>query len=334
MIQMNLTLAQIRNRAATLLQDENHVRWKTDELDRYVFDAQYEFVRLTGHPVVTSSVTLGPDQSLYDRPSDPPLMELTKARVSNTSIEVPIVTPSLLDEATVFLGEAVGTDWRTQRGPIRAIVLDHASSAQFRVYPVPQLSDNIFHLNLTQGIPVLLASGGATHVLAGAGGVITGILQSAEVLFEGPISPPRNSLRFAAAEEVSLWDSMRGVLDSFANYDVSVTATTDRYAIDFLDRDEPNEIVYDFTQYNSDPSAELSEQTPLISPTFQEALIYGCVERAYLKENELRNIEKSTLFRQRFLEFVADANRREPQNTLTRNTGANKKRIRTAWRWR
>jgi hypothetical protein len=72
---------------------------------------------------------------------------------------------------------------------------------------------------------------------------------------------------------------------------------------------------------------------PIIGARFHEALVFGAVERAYLKENELRNVQKSNMFRERFLQFVAEARREEHENRIRRVGGANRVRMKVSRRW-
>ena len=78
---MSLTLATIRNRAERILQDESNRRWLPGELDDYIYDSQHEFVRLTGFPITTSTISITVGIPSYSRPSG--LMDIQKARVRN-----------------------------------------------------------------------------------------------------------------------------------------------------------------------------------------------------------------------------------------------------------
>jgi len=62
----------------------------------------------------------------------------------------------------------------------------------------------------------------------------------------------------------------------------------------------------------------------LLPDMYVEALVYGCLERAFLKENELRNLEKSQLWRAKFYEVVVDCQRREGQNDLSHTEGVDR----------
>ena len=291
---MSLTQAQILDRVSTLLQDgiytaDTGQRWLPAELRQYLYDAQHEFIRLTEFPIVTSSVTIVEATSTFNRPSTPPLMNLTRVRINNTSVEIPILAPNVLDEHNVVMGQLVDANWRGQTGPIRAIILEHMSAPTFDVYPTPTATDSLFSSTLVSPVPVFDVTGdSSTDILTTTAGIITSITDTAILKFDGVIDPPRDRLRYTTAQGGT---------------------------------------GHDGTTYGD-------TEEPLISPMFHEALVYGVAERAYLKENELRNIEKSSLFRQRVLEQVGYARRTEPQHSLTRNRGVSKKRMKVSWRWR
>lgn len=291
---MSLTQAQILDRVTTLLQDGGYStntskRWTALELRQYLYDAQHEFIRLTEFPIVTSNVTITEAVSSFSRPSTPPLMDLIRVRIDNTSVEIPILAPNVLDENTVVMGQLVDANWQNQTGPIRAIILEHMSAPTFRVYPTPTATDSLFSSTLVSPIPVFDVTGdSSTDILTTTAGIITGIEDTAVLKFDGVIDPPRDRLRYTNAQ-------------GGTGHDGTTNGDT---------------------------------EVPLISPMFHEAMVYGVAERAYLKENELRNIEKSSMFRQRFLEQVGYARRSEPQHSLTRNQGVSRKRMKVHWRWR
>ena len=306
---MRLTLGTIRNRAERILQDESNRRWLPGELDDYIFDSQHEFVRLTGFPITTSTIPITVGIPTYSRPSG--LMDIQKARVRNRAIEIPIVSPTMLDEAaqrgfidrgiswstsvsvspsqisgsTTSVNQAVSgpiggfivqPDWREQQGPIRALVIEHQSNPTLRVFPVPISSDAIFSPDLMTLPTTDVDSIVGTDLVFASDSLVTTAQQDPSIRLEGTLQPLRTSL--------------------------TNTTSTD-------------------------------SDSPQIGSPYHDALIYGCIERAYLKENELRNIQKSSLFRQKFLEFVADARRNEPESPIKRIGGANRQRLKVSRRW-
>ena len=70
--------------------------------------------------------------------------------------------------------------------------------------------------------------------------------------------------------------------------------------------------------------------TPDIPESYHEALIYGALDRAYMKESQLRNVDKSNMFRGRFLGLVGEAQRNEGLNSGSLGGGRNEIRIRVS----
>jgi len=64
-----------------------------------------------------------------------------------------------------------------------------------------------------------------------------------------------------------------------------------------------------------------------IDPVWVDALTYGTLERAYLKEHDLRNVEKSGYFLNKKMQLIADAHRVEPLNPASITGGINLNRM-------
>ena len=58
-----------------------------------------------------------------------------------------------------------------------------------------------------------------------------------------------------------------------------------------------------------------------------DSLTFGALERAYLKEHDLRNVEKSEYFRSKKMGIIADADRVEPLNPASITGGVNFNRL-------
>jgi hypothetical protein len=69
---------------------------------------------------------------------------------------------------------------------------------------------------------------------------------------------------------------------------------------------------------------------PQIPESYHEALVYGSLDRAYLKESQLRNVDKSNMFRGRFLNLVGEAQRNEGLNSGSIGGGRNDLRLRVS----
>ena len=69
------------------------------------------------------------------------------------------------------------------------------------------------------------------------------------------------------------------------------------------------------------------QTTCSIDAVWVDALTYGALERAYLKEHDLRNVEKSEYFRNKKLGMIIDADRVEPINPASITGGVNFNRL-------
>ena len=77
-----------------------------------------------------------------------------------------------------------------------------------------------------------------------------------------------------------------------------------------------------FTIEDSNYNTECS-----IDAVWVDALTFGALERAYLKEHDLRNVEKSEYFRNKKMGMIADADRVEPINPASITGGINFNRL-------
>ena len=341
---MSLMLGDIRTRAKRLLQDTNdsNRRWPDAELNDYIFDAQHEFIRLTGYPLHTTGVSLSGLTAEYSIPST--LMTLRRARVRNRAVEIPIISPAVLDESIVFLNEPVNSDWKSQTGPIRALVVEHQSSSTFRLFPIP--SGTIY-----TEVSATLNSTTTITVAAGQTTISVGMVVSGTGITTGTYVANVNgtTITLSNAATVSGTQTLTFVSTNIFSPQLLQIPTTDINDISGTDLSYDSSNVFLGTAVTL-PSIELQgvrqpprnalqdsadgdNDVPLIGMAYHESLVYGCVERAYLKENELRNVQKSEEFRRRFLEYVADARRTEPENRIRRVGGANRVRMKLSSRW-
>jgi len=356
---MSLSLLDIRNRVTRILQDTSsqNRRWPDVELNDYIFDAQHEFIRLTGFPLKTVSVDLQGLVPEYDVPTAtsnsvtyPALMEIRRARVRNRSVEIPIISSTVLDESTSFLHEPVYADWRSQVGPIRAVVLDHRSASTFRLFPIPS---GTLYTTVTATLdsvtnPTVIVVSDASDLSVGmyVGGNSKIDESTAIASISGTsVTLTKSVLASGSNESVTFVSS-----NVFSSY-LLQTPTTD------VDSISGTDLLFDSSGFFQGtvvvlPSISLQgtiqpprnalqtyanvadgSDVPLIGQQYHEALVYGAVERAYLKENELRNVQKSSAFRERFLQYVAEARRLEHESRTRRIGGANRVRMKVSRRW-
>ena len=347
---MSLNLGQLRTRVERLLQDNNNRRWNDAELNDYIFDAQHEFVRLTGFPLHAQNVNLTGLVAEYDVPTD--LMDIQRARIRNRAVEIPIVSATVLDESTSFLHEPVNSDWRSQTGPIRAVVVDHQSAPKFRVFPIPAG-------DIVKTVTATFANEGSVLTVSDStdlkvGMYVGGNSKIQEQTIISSISGTAVTISKVTTGAASVAESISFVSSTVFSVYLLEVPTTDIDTISGTDLAFStiggNEVFVGTSVVI--PSIELQgtrnpprdalqtlanvaggTDVPIIGSRYHEALVFGAVERAYLKENELRNVQKSGAFRERFLQFVAEARREEHESRVRRVGGANRVRMKVSRRW-
>ena len=72
-----------------------------------------------------------------------------------------------------------------------------------------------------------------------------------------------------------------------------------------------------------DSSLALDTTTPTVNAYWHESLVWGALERAYLKESQQRNAEKSGFYRNKFLDNVAQAGTMEGMTSGALSEGRN-----------
>jgi hypothetical protein len=72
-----------------------------------------------------------------------------------------------------------------------------------------------------------------------------------------------------------------------------------------------------------DNSLSLDTTSPTVNAYWHESLVWGTLERAYLKESQQRNADKSGFYRQKFLENVAQAGTMEGMTSGALSEGRN-----------
>jgi hypothetical protein len=72
-----------------------------------------------------------------------------------------------------------------------------------------------------------------------------------------------------------------------------------------------------------DSSLASDTATPTVNAYWHESLVWGSLERAYLKESQQRNAEKSGFYRQKFLENVTQAGIMEGMTSGALSEGRN-----------
>ena len=305
---MTISLTDVRERVRTLLQDTDYVRWTKHELNNYINDSVEELVRQIKIPQVEKTVTLVDGTATYSLPSG--LMDIQAAEWY-TGQGVPILTDSEMrrmhaegrlpeptsdsyNPAQVIFGTGIytNTDWKVIEGSIpKGVVVDSRSAQSLRIYPVPKdLSSTATNYLTIKGtlLPDSMSDLLPFQYDDGNGGTRT--ITTTPLSWGGDYG---NTVRDDLGRNGTV--ASNGVL----------SMTINEVATEFPTTDE------DF---------KLSVGIPKI---WEEGIVFGVMERAYLKEHDLRNVDKSEYFRNRKNIIYKEAYDTEPLNSAMVTGGVN-----------
>ena len=301
-----IELLDIRSRVVNLLQDTGFIRWSKTELNNYIHDSLLDLIRTIRLPVAESSVEISPTTYLIPLPTG--LMDVNGGSIAGR--ELPVVTTSEMKRMhsegnlplvikdgehsiTQIFGNSLWSsseDWRATSGKTQALVLDQKSSDTIRVWPIP-----------SEDLTLLLA------------GTLRPIRMSDEVpYFYTDASDPDNTVDRNITTSLNGWVTGDNLFD-----DVSQILTLN-------ETDRTITLGEEYVFYLDDSNYQL---TCAIDAVWVDALTFGTLERAYLKEHDLRNVEKSEYFRKKKMGMIADADRVEPLNPASITGGVNFNRL-------
>jgi len=301
-----IELLDIRSRVVNVLQDTGFIRWSKTELNNYIHDSLLDLIRTIRLPVAESSVAIDPDTYLIPLPTG--LMDISGGSIEGR--ELPVVTtsemkrmhsdgslPLVIKDGESSITQIFGNplwssveDWRTTSGKVQYLVLDQKSSETIRVWPIP-----------LEALTLLLA----------------GTLRPTRMSDEVPInylddSDPDNLVTRKIVTQLNGWVTETALTD---DSDQELTLDEALRTVSLSD-----DSVFFLTDSNY-------QTTCAIDAVWVDALTFGTLERAYLKEHDLRNVEKSEYFRKKKMGMIADADRVEPLNPASITGGVNFNRL-------
>ena len=302
-----IELVDIRSRVTTVLQDLEYVRWTKTELNNYIHDAVLDLVRTIRLPVEDRDIVISATNYQIALPST--LMDISGGSIDGR--ELPVVTTSemkkLHSEGRLPAGTKEGEysvtqifgnplynwteNWITTTGTPQALVIDQKSSGTITVWPIP--------------------------------------IVEATLKLTGTSRPPRMSdevpYQYSDATDADN-PVVRIIVTTLQGWVVGTSTALVDDADILLTFDSDGQTVNNST--NTFNIASTDYQTTCdIDPVWVDALTYGTLERAYLKEHDLRNVEKSGYFMNKKMQLIADAHRVEPLNPASITGGINLNRM-------
>ena len=302
-----IELVDIRSRVTTVLQDLEYVRWTKTELNNYIHDAVLDLVRTIRLPVEDRDIVISATNYQIALPST--LMDISGGSIDGR--ELPVVTTSemkkLHSEGRLPAGTKEGEysvtqifgnplynwteNWTTTTGTPQALVIDQKSSGTITVWPIP-IVEATLKLTGTSRPPRM--SDEVPYQYSDATDADNPVVRIIVTTLQG----------WVVGTSTALVDDA----------DISLTFDSDGQTVN----NSTNTFNIISTDYKT---------TCDIDPVWVDALTYGTLERAYLKEHDLRNVEKSGYFMNKKMQLIADAHRVEPLNPASITGGINLNRM-------
>lgn len=332
-----MTRVELRQRVEEYLQDKENRRWSDSEINRYLDDAQREFVRLVKWPQVKAEVNLNSGSSStatlsVDGKTATLTMSSAHGLSTGDSVYISGASPDeyngtyimrkVSDTAVSFavaVGEAVtdsAVDW-VQIGP---------------EFTKPSTIQEVVQASI-DGVDLLLLTEGEINSAVFDGTNTGSMLQGVFGMIPNPFTTVQT--RTVGNEYTPKWEERTGAVQAL----VFNNRTSPKFRIFpipekdyhlYVDKDATSKVFKPISirgvQKVEPMATDASE--PIIDEYWQEALIWGTLERAYLKESQSRDVEKSNYYRQKFMGLMSQALASEGLSAASHYEGRNESSFR------
>ena len=326
---------EIRERVESALQDDANRHWSDRELNQYIDDALTEFTRLARYPQVSADATnpggttpLGEATSTGTLTIDGKTAKITYSGVHGYSDgDALLVSGAAPDEYNgPFNVLAPTTTTVTYSVGFGAAVTDSAVSS-FRVGPTftkPSTIDEIISVSL-DGRELSIHTESELNAAAASRSNRSFLLESSMGFHPNAFS----SVVYSVSTTPKWRDQFGPIEGAIFNHRSSDTfriyplPKEDRDL--YIDKDATTKVFHKLTVRGVPKVTALASDTttPGIHGYWHEAIVFGALERAWLKEGQVKSLEKSQMYRMKFVEQAQVALRQEGITSGTLSEGRN-----------
>ena len=326
---------QIRERVETALQDSGNRHWSDGEINTYINDALNEFTRRVRYPQIegfatnpSSGTTIGEATKTGTLTADSKTATITfdtaHGYAEDDAINVVDGAPS--QYIGTFIVSVPSTTTITYRVTTTGSVTDSSVSV-FRVGPIftiPSTIAEIVSISL-DGRELNIFTESELNAAASINGNRHFMLESSMGLH-----PNAFSTTITSTDNTPRWREQNGPIEG-AVFNNRTSSTFRIYPLPkdtkdiYKDKDATTKIFHSLKVRGVPLDSSLASDTtsPKVNAYWHESLVWGALERAYLKESQQRNAEKSGFYRQKFLENVAQASTMEGMTSGALSEGRN-----------
>ncbi len=316
---------EIRERVEEALQDIDNRRWSNAEINRYIDDAQREFVRISRQPQVTATVVLSSSGSATAVAGTATLDGKTVTVTTESAHGLSTGDTVVISNQSYVITKLTETIFRyltegeQQPGAISYLPTDP-------VLNVPDSIEEIVSASL-DGINLVIMSEGELDAAVfrfSSGGQF---MESVFGVVPNPFTTMRANYTLNATPK---WRQRNGPVEAIVFNHASANTfrifpLPSRDEDLFIDPDATTKVFKEITLRGLPKISDTTEDTtePIIGHYYHEALVFGALERAYNREGQTRNTEKGQVYRARFMEMALEAKMNEGINSFSRSEGRN-----------
>ena len=326
---------EIRERVETALQDSANRHWSDGEINTYINDALNEFTRRVRYPQIeglatnpSSGTTIGEATKTGTLTADSKTATITfdtaHGYAEDDAINVVDGAPS--QYIGTFIVSVPSTTTKTYRVTTTGSVTDSSVSV-FRVGPIftiPSTIAEIVSISL-DGRELNIFTESELNAAASINGNRHFMLESSMGLH-----PNSFSTTITSTDNTPRWREQNGPIEG-AVFNNRTSSTFRIYPLPkdtkdiYKDKDATTKVFHSLKVRGVPLDSSLASDTtsPKVNAYWHESLVWGALERAYLKESQQRNAEKSGFYRQKFLENVAQASTMEGMTSGALSEGRN-----------
>ena len=318
---------QIRERVEAALQDVENRHWSDREINTFIDDALVEFTRIARFPHVTGYATNpGGGTSLGEAPQTATLsVDGKTATLSNFGGSG--AAHGYSDDDVLYISGGGPSEYN---GPFNILVpstttvtyqvnfgnaVTDSSVSVFRlgaVYTKPSTVAEIMSVSI-DGRELAIYTESELNAAASSRGGSHFLLESSMGFHPNPFTHV-----YSSVSNVPRWRNQNGPIEA-AVFDNRTSNTFRIYPLPkelrdiYIDKDASSLVFKRLTVRGVPVETGLSTDTssPVVNSYWHEALVFGALERAWLKDSKVQNVEKSQMYRAKFVDQAMQAQRME-----------------------
>jgi len=330
---------QIRERVETALQDVENRHWSDREINQFIDDALVEFTRIARYPQVEGIATNAGGSTSLGEASKTATLSVDGKTATLSNFDGSGAVHGYSDDDVIVVSGATPSEYN---GPFNILAastttvtyqvdfgnaVTDASVSLFRLGPVytkPSTVAEIISVSL-DGRELAVYTESELNAAASSRGGRHFLLESTMGFHPNPFSFVSSTV-----SNVPKWRDQIGPIEAV----VFNNRTSDTFRIYplpketrdiYIDKDASN-LVFKSIKVRGVPietGLSTDTSTPVVNSYWHEALVFGALERAWLKDSKVQNVEKSQMYRAKFMEQAVQAQRMEGLSSSGISEGRN-----------